>query len=261
MVLNATHAVTHHNQSEFEMGHWESARIPDDFDGVVRLFPLPNLVLFPHVIQALHIFEPRYCEMLSDSLESDHFITMALLIPGWESHIDRKPKIGQHVCIGRIISHSPTDDGRHNILLAGISRAKLVEELDMDTPFRQAIVELIDDVVPADSVHHLDEYRDHLLAVFRTMIPQDAANSKTFGDLLTQQLPLGILTDIIAYAVNIPIDVKHKLLGEPNVIARYELLMQNLTEVMDDSMSETDDTPTHTEPNRTGQFPPPFSDN
>jgi ATP-dependent Lon protease len=261
MVLNATPAITDHNQSELEMGHWENARIPDDFDGVVRLFPLPNLVLFPHVIQALHIFEPRYCEMLSDSLESDHFITMALLIPGWESHIYRKPKIGQYVCIGRIISHSPTDDGRHNILLAGISRAKLVKELDVDTPFRQGVVELIDDVVPADSVHHLNEYRDRLLNVFRTMIQQDAANTKTFGDLLTQQLPLGILTDIIAYAVNIPVDVKHTLLGEPNVIARYELLMQNLTDLLADEESEKDNATTHPESKRVHQFPPPFSNN
>ena len=73
------------------MGHWDSAGIPDDFDGLVRMFPLPNLVLFPHVIQALHIFEPRYCDLLTESLESDHLITMALLIPGWENHYKGKP--------------------------------------------------------------------------------------------------------------------------------------------------------------------------
>jgi ATP-dependent Lon protease len=246
---------------ETVMGHWESARIPDDFDGIVRLFPLPNLVLFPHVIQALHIFEPRYCEMLSDSLESDHLITMALLIPGWESEIDRKPKMGEYVCIGRIVSHTPTDDGRHNILLAGLSRAKLLKELDVETPFRQAHVEMIDDIVPAESVSLMDEYRDNLLAVFRAMIPHDAANSKTFGDLLTQQLPLGILTDIIAYAVNIPIDVKHALLGEPNVVNRYEILMRNLTDVLEEDSVELPAPTVRPESKRPSQFPPPFSDN
>ena len=73
------------------MGNWEKLGLPTDFDGIVRLFPLPNLVMFPHVIQALHIFEPRYCEMLSEALESDHLITMAVLEPGWESHYELVP--------------------------------------------------------------------------------------------------------------------------------------------------------------------------
>ena len=49
------------------MGDLEDlVRLPDDFDGHVRLFPLPSMVLFPHAMQPLHIFEPRYCEMLNE---------------------------------------------------------------------------------------------------------------------------------------------------------------------------------------------------
>lgn len=244
------------------MGHWESAGLPDDFAGTVRLFPLPNLVLFPHVIQALHIFEPRYCEMLSEALESDHLITMALLIPGWESKLQGKPNIGDVVCIGRIISHTPTADGRHNILLAGLKRARIVEELNVETPFRQASVEVIDDFIPLESEEHVEEYRARLLGVFRAIIPYDAANSKTFGDLLTQQLPLGILTDIIAYAVSLPTDVKQYLLGESNVIARFELLMKHL---QPDAEGDTPTVPDGSTPppatKPKSEFPPPFSNN
>ncbi len=53
----------------------------EDFAGKVRVFPLPNLVLFPHVMQPLHIFEPRYRELLEDALAGDRLITMALLDP------------------------------------------------------------------------------------------------------------------------------------------------------------------------------------
>jgi uncharacterized protein len=244
------------------MGHWESAGIPDDFDGVVRLFPLPNLVLFPHVIQALHIFEPRYCEMLSEALESDHLITMALLVPGWESQFQGKPNLGNTVCIGRIISHTPTDDGRHNILMAGIQRARIIEELDVNTSFRQARVELIPDIVPDEFRASAEEHRKTLLSVFRAMIPQDAANSKTFADLLTQQLPLGILTDIIAYAVNLPIAIKQLLLGEANVQIRFETLMDHLEPLLGSSSNTAIDS---MHPSQTSQsnksFPPPFSDN
>ncbi len=213
------------------MGNWENVGLPDNFDGMVRLFPLPNLILFPHVIQALHIFEPRYCEMLSDALESDHLITMALLHTGWEAHYQGKPKIADVVCIGRIVSHSPTSDGRHNILLAGIQRARIVEELTTDTLFRQARVELVQDIPVAES-EAADLYREELLQIFRSMIPTDAANSKTFAELLTHQLPLGILTDVIAYAVNLPISVKQALLGEASVETRYKLLTENLNSLM-----------------------------
>ncbi len=244
------------------MGHWESAGIPDDFDGVVRLFPLPNLVLFPHVIQALHIFEPRYCELLSEALESDHLISMALLVPGWEKKYQGKPILGSTVCIGRIISHTPTDDGRHNILMAGLHRARIIEELEVTTSFRQARVELIPDIVPDDFLDSADEHRRTLLGVFRSMIPHDAANSKTFTDLLTQQLPLGILTDIIAYAVNLPIAIKHLLLGQANVKIRFETLMEHLEPFLENKPNSTFD-PTHTAPSSAPNknFPPPFSDN
>lgn len=242
------------------MGHWESAGLPSDFDGVVRLFPLPNLVLFPHVIQALHIFEPRYCDMLTEALESDHLITMALLVPGWESQFQGKPNLGNTVCIGRIISHTPTDDGRHNILMAGLQRARIIEELDVDTSFRQATVELIDDIVPEEFKAASDEHRKTLLGVFRSMIPQDAANSKTFADLLTQQLPLGILTDIIAYAVNLPIAIKQLLLGEANVQIRFETLLEHLQPLMD-TKEDAVSNPSVTAPAPNKSFPPPFSNN
>ncbi len=244
------------------MGHWESAGIPDEFDGVVRLFPLPNLVLFPHVIQALHIFEPRYCEMLSEALESDHLITMALLVPGWESQLQGKPNLGNTVCIGRIISHTPTDDGHHNILMAGLQRARIIEELEVETSFRQAKVELIPDFIPDDFRESAEEHRKTLLSVFRSMIPPDAANSKTFADLLTQQLPLGILTDIIAYAVNLPVTIKQLLLGEANVKIRFKTLMDHLEPLLDGQPNDTIDSspPNHTSESHKN-FPPPFSDN
>src|SRR4029079_17170823 len=63
----------------------------DTFCGVARLFRLPNLVLYPHVMQPLHIFEERYREMLEDALASDRLIAMALLEPGWETDYDRRP--------------------------------------------------------------------------------------------------------------------------------------------------------------------------
>jgi len=238
-----------------EMGHWDHLGMPEHFDGIVRLFPLPNLVLFPNVIQALHIFEPRYCELLSDALESDRLITMAILEQGWEKEFQGQPKLSSIACIGRIVSHSPTGDGRHNVFLAGIQRARIIEELKVPTQFRQARVEILEDIPVLDQAR-CDSYRDDLLAIFRSMVPVDLSSSESFSELLTHQLPLGVLTDVIAYAVNLPLSTKQYLLGEPAVEARYRVLVDSLT-----TLAEPDE---HAEASpralRRG-FPPPFSAN
>ena len=128
-----------------------SAGWPDDFSGCVRLFPLPNLVLFPHVVQPLHVFEPRYCEMLQDALAGDRLIAMLLLEQGWEhQYLHFRHPISQVACVGKILSHTPTEDQRHNILLVGMKRARIVRELEPLRPFREAAVELLEDLYPPD---------------------------------------------------------------------------------------------------------------
>jgi Lon protease-like protein len=66
---------------------------PENFSGKARLFPLPNLVLFPHVLQPLHVFEPRYRQLLEEALADDRLIAMAVLAPGWESDYEGRPAL------------------------------------------------------------------------------------------------------------------------------------------------------------------------
>src|SRR5262245_33693921 len=90
------------------------------FSGVARLFPLPNLVLFPGIMQPLHVFEPRYREMLEDSLACDRLIAMSLLQPGWQKDYEGRPPVASVACLGRVVSHQREIDGRYNLLLAGL---------------------------------------------------------------------------------------------------------------------------------------------
>src|SRR6476659_6470878 len=71
----------------------------------VRLFPLPSLVMFPHVIQPLHVFEPRYCDLLEDALSADRTIAMALLEPGWENDYEGRPPIAPVACVTKVVAH------------------------------------------------------------------------------------------------------------------------------------------------------------
>ena len=65
------------------------AFVPEQFSGRARLFPLPNLVLFPHVMQPLHVFERRYVDLLHDAIEDDRLIAMALLAAGLGKRLRR----------------------------------------------------------------------------------------------------------------------------------------------------------------------------
>ena len=96
-----------------------------DFSGRARLFPLPNLVLFPSVVQPLHIFEPRYRQLMEDALKDDRLIAMALLQPGWEDDYYKNPPIYPVVCLGRVHKEERLPDGRWNLLLHGLARARV----------------------------------------------------------------------------------------------------------------------------------------
>ena len=76
---------------------------PEQFSGNARVFPLPNLVMFPHVMQPLHIFEPRYRAMLEEALEDDRLIAMGLLAPGWEQQSEGRPTLRNTACSNRVI--------------------------------------------------------------------------------------------------------------------------------------------------------------
>lgn len=223
------------------MGNLQSGvEWPENFSGLVNLFPLPNFVLFPHVIRPLHIFEPRYCDMLHDSLACDGLIAMALLEPGWEPDYEGRPPIAPIVCIGKLISHAATDDNKHNILLAGMKRAAILFELDNDRTFRQAQVEILDDVYPAGHAEGRVELYQSLVDAFVEVVPDNLKTQGSFHQLISQQLPLGMLTDIITYSLNLPVPIKQQILAEANVDVRCRILVRCLNHRIQDNLTIPD---------------------
>src|SRR5436190_11699685 len=99
------------------------------FNGTARLFPLPKMVFFPNVMQPLHIFEPRYRQMTADALGGDRLIAMASPRPGWESDYGGCPALHAVACLGVIIAEQKLDDGRYNLLLRGVSRVRIDDEI------------------------------------------------------------------------------------------------------------------------------------
>jgi len=197
------------------------------FQGKVRLFPLPNLVLFPHVVQGLHIFEPRYRQLLTDALATDNLIAVVLLQPGWEEEYDAMPEIQPVACLGRIGWHEKLPDGRYNLRLRGLSRIGLTEELPTDKLYRLASAELIPDVAPAD-IKRLKVLRRNLADAVLPRFAGDGAAHQQLLDLFSGDEPLGHVCDVLAYALPLPADMKQALLAEPHVDLRAEIMIQAL---------------------------------
>lgn len=104
----------------------------------LSIFPLAGALLFPRMHLPLHIFEQRYCAMVSDAMARDRRIGM--IQPRGDGD---PPPLFDLGCVGRIAEVEALDDGRYNIVLEGTSLFRVARELDVSTPFRQVEAELI----------------------------------------------------------------------------------------------------------------------
>jgi Lon protease-like protein len=128
------------------------------------IFPLPNVVLFPNVFLPLHIFEPRYRSMVGDALDGDRIIGMVLLQAGWEREYEGRPPVFPVGCAGVITHHERLDDGRYNIVLRGVEKFRVVNELP-GGDYRVAQVEPLPDRLTAEEREEVRSARRRLEAL------------------------------------------------------------------------------------------------
>ena len=196
----------------------------------VPLFPLPNVVLFPRAVLPLHIFEMRYREMTADALTGRRLIAMALLKSGWERDYYAKPAIEPVVCVGRILTHEQLPDGKYNMLLQGIGRAKIAREIDdSERPYRTADLDpLIEtQVLEIDLTNH----RQRLASVLDERFREIGGIVRQFRQMLSSPLPTTDIADLAAFNLLEDATVKQSLLAEIDVIARVERVIRALETV------------------------------
>lgn len=226
----------------FDLSHG----LGDDFSGEVRLFPLPNAVLFPHVLLPLHIFEPRYVDLTRDALASDGLLALAQFSPGWEAGNLKQPELHPVICIGRIAHHVELEHGRYNIIVQGLHRASIIEELPPDYLYRRANVELLAEE-PIENASREDQRRAQLLTGFRRLFPKLNVEQE-LHQVFESAIPLGVLCDVFAYALSLAPEEAQRLLAEYSVERRSQLLLEFMNAALAAQAEE---------PKR--EFPPPFS--
>ena len=213
-------------------------RVTLDFNRPFRLFPLPACVLLPHATAPLHVFEDRYRGMLNQALDSDGLIAMAVTDAADTSMLvdPENPPLRSTVTVGYVVHHDALDDGRYNILLQGLCRARIVDELDPDPAgFRRAMLRPVG--------HRRDEASDQALETVRERVtgllsrPGLAESQKVqaLQTLLTNaDVSTAAFLDLAGMVLSRDSDERYALLAEADAVQRGQQVVHQLQVMQED---------------------------
>ncbi len=195
---------------------------------LLPLFPLPNVVLFPNVFLPLHVFEPRYREMVADALAGDRLIGMVLLRPGYERDYEGRPPVYPVGCRGVMTHAERLPDGRYNIVLRGLDRFRIDSEND-ERSYRRAAVDVLHEPAPTPAERTtIRDRRSKIEAMLTPMIEGGAA-----GPAITDtKLPAAMSDEDLIHALAQYLDLepleKQAILEQPCLLTRARSLVELL---------------------------------
>ncbi len=192
----------------------------------LKVFPLPSVVLFPHTVLPLHIFEARYRELVRDALTEDRVMALAQLEPGYQGSYAGRPRMRPMVCAGVIAWHEELEGGRFNIIVQGTTRARIIEELPARMPYREIHASLLPDV--EQNFPEEEQLRQAVFELAARLPPLVAqgllqAAARTAG---------GALADVVASSVVADVERRQELLCELQVGARLRAVLAEVSEVL-----------------------------
>ena len=193
-----------------------------DGEFLLPLFPLPNLVFFPETRLPLHVFEPRYRQLVNDVVAGDKRFGIVLLRRGWEANYFGAPAVHATGTLGEIEQAVPLEDGKFNILVRGQVRFRIVGEVTGE-PYRTARVV----AQPQHDRGASDAYAQ------RTWLAELA---KQYLHYLPEQdgvpeietVGLEALTNALIMSLNLDVEEKQRLLENDDLIGRAEQIGNDL---------------------------------
>lgn len=198
------------------------------------LFPLPEGVLLPYELLPLHVFEPRYREMIADVLARGRPLAIAQLAPGWEEKYEERPAVEPVFGVGLVTRSESLPDGRYNILVKGVLRVRLVRELPPRRAYREVqVVELRDKQVDARSLDERAGSLRRMLFALCSTRPGPAANA--LAQLAARASSPGSLADIVAAALFTDYAVRRQALESLDPIVRLDLAQTAVAELLIDA--------------------------
>lgn len=196
---------------------------PDDLPHVLAIFPLPSAVLLPRQTLSLNIFEPRYVAMVEDALGRGRYIGM--IQPRSAATADEPIPVYPVGCAGRITSFQETDDGRFLIVLKGVCRYRVLEEIGLERGYRRIRPDWKSfggdlEHPPASSIS-LQGLEDSLNRYLEM-------NGMKLNSEVVRKLPAAELVDFLTVNLPLAVEEKQALLETFSVAERARLLQSSI---------------------------------
>lgn len=189
---------------------------------LLPLFPLPNLVFFPRTRLPLHVFEPRYRQMVEDAVAADGRFGIVLLRPGWEADYFGAPPVYPWGTLAEIEQAVPLDDGRFNILVRGEVRFRIVDEVSR-VPYRTArVLARPEQERDAEKAYAQRIWLAELSRQYLHYLPEQGAVPEI------ETVSLEALTNALIMSLNLDVEEKQKLLENDDMIGRAEEIGRDL---------------------------------
>jgi uncharacterized protein len=198
----------------------------------IPIFPLPDVVLFPHTLLPLHIFEPRYRQMVRDCLAGDKRLAMALLKPGWEHDYYGRPPIHPIAGAGEIIQQEELPDGRFNILVRGTMRIGILTEQPAEKPYRMVRARPLPDGYSSEDPAKLAERVERLKVFYLRILAEVQKGQGEVAKIFSGVKDPGIILDRIAGAAIPEAEVRQQVMEAVEVPMRLVRVQEQLLEVL-----------------------------
>jgi uncharacterized protein len=202
-----------------------------NFGKAMPVFPLAVTALMPHEQVELHVFEPRYRQMLEQALDGPGQFAMATFEGSrWREEYHAKPPIRSAVCVGQIVTHERLPGGTYGVSLRGVCRAKVLHEVGMgdegdgtEVLYRRAYLEPVG-VEPPDE-EALDDYRQklgHALQSTPLRVLRHAAKLAKFVD--SEQVPSSVFLEQLGLCCVTDSELRYRLLATGDAERRAQII-------------------------------------
>jgi len=205
-------------------------QLTDEDLGSIALFPLPDVVLFPGVLLPLHVFEPRYRELMSDVLKGSRAIAIPRLRPGFEQEYFGRPSVYEICGAGSIIQDTKLPDGRYNVVVSGVTRVRIVEELPSGAYRRVRAVRVPDtEPNPREAVA---AWHAQLVSLCHKIAPYVTSRGRTLEQMIREAPDAAACANCVASAVIADPDERQRLLEELDPAQRMARIVEQLYELL-----------------------------
>ncbi|MFH2010295.1 MAG: LON peptidase substrate-binding domain-containing protein [bacterium] len=196
------------------------------------LFPLPGTVFFPNTLLPLHVFEPRYRALTQHCIDRQWPLAVVLIEPGHEGEQAGTPPLAQLAGIGHLVMHDRLTDGRFNIMVQGLSRVQILEELPPNgSGYRTARAQLVSDYVHPDRELLLRKTHS-VRSALTSLVARDRKIAQMVSEPLFGTRSPAVLADALSALVFVDPAKRQELLANTRVHERLDQVLVRLTDLL-----------------------------